>query len=733
MNKFTFNVRTFVVLFLCLLWSNQAYSQSGSWLDQGNYDISWFDESKSTFYISTAKQLAGVAYLSNSQNYTFSDKSIILQNDIDLSKHYWKAIKTFSGVLDGKGHTIDYIMVKADKEQEFVLFLKGLERGKIQNLTFGENCNIQIEGSYSNYPTISFCLAMREYSVIDNCVNKANIHAARASVAPFCGNMYETCTISNCDNYGDIYAEKGDASGIVANVERIYLYVEPGTIFNCNNYGTISSSYTAAGIAGACYGNIKKCSNHGALKNIENKERQGWCSGITGGIEGEISDCKNTASFSGKITAAGIAGGVSGIMARCYNSGDIKADDYAGGILGTQSAQATISECYNTGKIEGGTYAGGIVGQVSSRFSCPVIVSCVNKGKIITAAGQAGGIVGLGDYYTYIDKCVNLGEVQGAVSVKDIIYQYYTVSTIASGIANGSNIINCLNRGKVTAHSVATSDLCTIEAQAYASGIGGSYVYNSCNEGDVKSITKSEVYCYDTFQCSRSAIFVGGISCQNYGMIYNCYNRGDIDYSARQENAWDEFYKVWEHHIGGIAGSSSKEKIEHSFYSNRSASCYHSWWHNPLASNPKDIDTSVDGGTKGFLEKDDAKTPGFVATLNSRKDTIEFENVKFALLKWKQGEDSFPILDGLPSTTPTGIENIAADNPKFDFSVEGNNICFADDNKEQKTVIIYNLQGQMIERIVTHDNKIGINVPRQVVIMKIICGSNVLTKKLLMK
>lgn len=733
MNKFTFYVRTFVVLFLCLLWSNQAYSQSGSWLDQGNYDISWFDESKSTFYISTAKQLAGVAYLSNSQNYTFSDKSIILQNDIDLSKHYWKAIQTFSGVLDGKGHAIDYIMVKADKEQEFVLFLKGLERGKIQNLTFGENCNIQIEGSYSNYPTISFCFEMREYSVIDNCVNKANIHAARASVAPFCGNMYETCTISNCDNYGDIYAEEGDASGIVANVERIYLYVEPGTIFNCNNYGTISSSYTAAGIARTCYGNIKKCSNHGALKNIGDVESGGWVSGITGGIEGEISDCKNTASFSGKITAAGIAGGVSGIMTRCNNSGNIKADDYAGGIVGNLGSQVTVSDCYNTGNIEGGTYAGGIVGEVSTSFSCPVIVSCVNKGKITTEQGQAAGIVGHGDYYTYIDKCVNLGEVKGAASVKDIIYQYYTVSTIASGIANGSNIINCLNRGKVTAHSVATSDLCTIGAQAYASGIGGSYVYNSCNEGDVKSITKSEVYSYDNLQCSRATILVGGISAINNGMIYNCYNRGGIDYSSTQVNVRDDFYKAWGIHIGGIAGSSSKEYIEHSFYSNRSASCYHSWWHNPLASNPKDIDTSVDGGTKGFLEKDDAKTPEFVAVLNSRKDTIEFENVKFALLKWKQGEDSFPILDGLPSTTPTGIGNIAADNPKIDFSVEGNNICFAADNKEQKTVIIYNLQGQMIDRIVTHDNKIGINVPRQVVIMKIICGSNVLTKKLLMR
>ena len=593
--------------------------------------------------------------------------------------------------------------------------------------------NIQNEHTGSTSSPTSFCFVMKEQSVIDNCVNKANIYAVSSTIAPFCYQMFETCTISNCTNYGDIYSEKGSAYGIVAFVERGYSYVKPGCILNCNNYGTISATNMATGIAGSCYGILKNCSNHGVLKNIGDKESGRSLYGIISYIDGEISDCKNTVSLTSNVHAAGIVGGVSGIMTRCNNSGNINADYCAGGIIGVQSDQATISDCYNTGNIEGGTYAGGIVGHASTSFSCPVIVSCVNKGKITTAAGQAGGIVGLGDYYTYIDKCVNLGEVQGAVSVKDIIYQYYTVSTTASGIANGSNIINCLNRGKVTAHSVATSDLCTIEAQAYASGIGGTCVYNSCNEGDVKSIIRSEVYSYDNLQCSRSAIFVGGISCQNYGIIYNCYNRGDVDYSARQENVRDQFYKAWEIHIGGIAGSSSKENIEHSFYSNRSSNCYHSWWHNPYAIDPKDVDTSVEGGTKGFLEKDDAKTPEFVAELNSRKDTIEFENVKFALLKWKQGEDSFPILDGLPSTTPTGIENIAADNPKIDFSVEGNNICFAEDNKEQKTVIIYNMQGQMIDRIVTHDNKIGINVPRQVVVMKIICGSNVLTKKLLMK
>ena len=135
---------------------------------------------------------------------------------------------------------------------------------------------------------------MSDHSVIDNCVNKANIYVVRATAAPFCNEMYETCTISNCDNYGDIYAEIGIASGIVRDVFCKYSYVEPGTILNCNNYGTISSSYGADGIVTVCDGKIKKCSNHGVLKCIGDEEDGCSCFGITGSLEGEISDCKNT-------------------------------------------------------------------------------------------------------------------------------------------------------------------------------------------------------------------------------------------------------------------------------------------------------------------------------------------------------------------------------------------------------------------------------------------------------
>ena len=41
---------------------------SDNWTSSGNYTISWFDNSKSEFHISTAKELAGLAYLVNNDS-----------------------------------------------------------------------------------------------------------------------------------------------------------------------------------------------------------------------------------------------------------------------------------------------------------------------------------------------------------------------------------------------------------------------------------------------------------------------------------------------------------------------------------------------------------------------------------------------------------------------------------------------------------------------------------------
>ncbi|MEG1604104.1 MAG: Ig-like domain-containing protein, partial [Cloacibacillus sp.] len=77
-------------------------------------DTKWYDDNKtsSAFTITTAAQLAGLAKLVNAGSEDFSDKTITLSNDIDLSAGEWTAIgtdaekKRFSGTFDGGGHAI---------------------------------------------------------------------------------------------------------------------------------------------------------------------------------------------------------------------------------------------------------------------------------------------------------------------------------------------------------------------------------------------------------------------------------------------------------------------------------------------------------------------------------------------------------------------------------------------------------------------------------------------------
>ena len=81
-----------------------------SWSNAGNYTISWYNKNKTEFTISTSKELAGMAYLVNTQYADFEGKTIKLANDIDISGKKWISFgnsdKPFKGDLDGQGYTI---------------------------------------------------------------------------------------------------------------------------------------------------------------------------------------------------------------------------------------------------------------------------------------------------------------------------------------------------------------------------------------------------------------------------------------------------------------------------------------------------------------------------------------------------------------------------------------------------------------------------------------------------
>ena len=108
-----------------------------NWIDEA--DINWYNDSESSFKISTPEQLAGLAQLVNGGN-TFEGKTITLANDIVLNEgvlkengelngdgsnfKQWTPIGEgfqrsdtylfffqFKGTFDGNGHTVSGIYI----------------------------------------------------------------------------------------------------------------------------------------------------------------------------------------------------------------------------------------------------------------------------------------------------------------------------------------------------------------------------------------------------------------------------------------------------------------------------------------------------------------------------------------------------------------------------------------------------------------------------------------------
>lgn len=94
------------ILLLCM----PILTFAASWADNGSYDVSWYKKSQTEFQISTAKELAGMAYLVNNNYTSFEGKTVKLAADINLGEKYWKPIgmgnTIFEGTFDGDGHRI---------------------------------------------------------------------------------------------------------------------------------------------------------------------------------------------------------------------------------------------------------------------------------------------------------------------------------------------------------------------------------------------------------------------------------------------------------------------------------------------------------------------------------------------------------------------------------------------------------------------------------------------------
>lgn len=337
-----------------------------------------------------------------------------LDADITLTATY---NTTFTGTLDGNGHTVT-VSVPMFKQMN----------GTVKNLT--------VEGAITT--TIA-----------------ASAHVGAVATQSQGG------TFTNVINKADITVTVGDHEGYIGGLVGRLNGASPAAKFiHCANYGDIRAEGGVGGIAGVSYctgATFDGCINYGDITSTNGVSKAKAAGGIygyngTGAVV--VNNCANFGDIQSSYRAGGIAGDArkSATITNCTNNGNISLTEVgggyaAGGIVGGALDSATIvdltiKKCVNNGDVTGfiagnaTAYAGGMVGYTAENYKSSTsgskgvktyITYCINNGNI-KAGNHAGGMGGYAwahdkstRAYTTVDSCINNGNVTGGAFASEFL------------------------------------------------------------------------------------------------------------------------------------------------------------------------------------------------------------------------------------------------------------------------------------------------------------------------
>lgn len=282
-----------------------------SWIDEGNYDISWYDdhEDEDVFTLKTAADLAGFSYLLTKE-IGFSGKTVKLEADVDLRGHEWYPIARyatrtetiwegteweetvtetvtswFRGTFDGGNHKITGVYVNSG--DTVGLFGEGSSASIIKNVLLDHS---YIRGTRYVGGIVGYMLKGR----VDNCVNYARVigtstnsdYASTGGIIGYSADDAKDRIVAvNCVNYGSVQGSGNHTGGIVG-----YLY--SGEVRNSANYGRVSGVSCVGGIVGEAYRKTAKAYNNfniGAVRGTGNFI--GAAVGRINGNDGDADQC----------------------------------------------------------------------------------------------------------------------------------------------------------------------------------------------------------------------------------------------------------------------------------------------------------------------------------------------------------------------------------------------------------------------------------------------------------
>ena len=347
--KRLFSALLSVALLLTLL--PPAAAKSDAW--DGSVDISWYDPSKSEYYLSTPAQLAGLAALVNGMADPTAPK-------ITGDKSYLKSIRVDDVLLVGAGggNVSDTVYTSdIDFAYKTIYLTQDMDMGGRYDTASGTWSGpnwTPIGGKFPMKPQEAEgdCLTLdtRFNGVLDGQGHTiSNLYCDRYAAKGFPYSMAVGLVGflgGACDNNANITADFEDNwQPAVRN-----LVVSSGSVYGRRMVGGIVGRVgeTNNGVV------IENCANRASVRNTDSK----GVGGIVGSAWG------------------------SGIIRNCYNIGDISTTYTcpAGGILGTNEGM-DVYNCYNTGTIDthGASYGRGIGGHDSGVYTvanCYYLTGC---------------------------------------------------------------------------------------------------------------------------------------------------------------------------------------------------------------------------------------------------------------------------------------------------------------------------------------------------------------------
>ncbi len=333
----------------------------------GTQDTSWFDasNSKSSYTITTAEQLAGVGKLIEDGNF-FEGVTLKLGCNLDMYDIEMAPIASgrtidgvtykFCGNLDGQGHTVKGLNVMED-EWDYAGLFGATENNYIKDLT--------VEGKVTGQVTVGGIVGFADATTITNCTNRCQVSALKTATS--------------------FYSVSANCGGIVG--EWLAAVVDDGVSFELSdlvNEGKVSAR--AASVGGVIGLLANSNGNTLTVSNLTNKgdvelfaETEDRDEGA-GGVIGVVNEYGDFTSFDGLTNDGNVAcssvlsvGGVFGAymlpqdsssVASCTNNGRISANvaaedgdannqrGHVGGIFGYIDDPANdYSSCANSGEL----------------------------------------------------------------------------------------------------------------------------------------------------------------------------------------------------------------------------------------------------------------------------------------------------------------------------------------------------------------------------------------------